>query len=162
MEIYSIALIGHRRIDAHDHLEDRIEQIVRDHILQKEYVELYVGRNGDFDIMAASAIKRAQRATGRQNSSLILVQPYPTKDDAYYEKFYDEIWYPVEKTVHPKAAITKRNQWMIDHARLLIAFVEDEKEGGASAALKYADQKGVPILNLARQDKKTGINNAMV
>ena len=149
MEIYSIALIGHRRIDAHDHLEDRIEQIVRDHILQKDYV----GRNGDFDIMAASAIKRAQRATGRQNSSLILVQPYPMKDDEYYEDYYDELAYPISHHVHPKAAITKRNQWMIDHARLLIAFVEDEKEGGASAALRYADQKGVPILNLARQDE---------
>ena len=157
MEIYQVAFIGHRRICSGYCPEDTIEKAVCDLLRSKEYVELYVGRNGDFDIMAASAIKRAQRATGRQNSRLILVQPYPTKDDAYYEKFYDEIWYPVEKTVHPKAAITKRNQWMIDHARLLIAFVEDEKEGGASAALRYADQKGVLILNLARQDEKTGV-----
>ena len=50
MEIYQVAFIGHRRIDAYEHLEDRIEQIARDLIRQKEYVEFYVGRNGDFDI----------------------------------------------------------------------------------------------------------------
>ncbi len=152
MEIYPIALIGHRRIYEYYRLEDRIEQIARDLICQKEYVEFYVGRNGDFDIMAASAIKRAQRALGHESSSLILVQPYPMKDDAYYEKFYDEMCYPVERTTHPKAAITQRNQWMVDHAQLLIAFVEDGRTGGALTALKYANQKGVPILNLARQD----------
>ena len=162
MEIYQVAFIGHRRIDAYVHLEDRIEQIARDQIRQKEYVEFYIGRNGDFDIMAASAIKRAQRALGHENSSLILVQPYPMKDDEYYENYYDELAYPISQHVHPKAAITQRNQWMIDHAQLLIAFVEAEKKGGASAALKYANKKGVPILNLARQDEKSGINNATV
>ena len=152
MEIYQVAFIGHRRIDAYEHLEDRIEQIARDLIRQKEYVEFYVGRNGDFDIMAASAIKRAQHALGHHNSSLILLQPYPMRDDIYYADFYDDVWYPVEKTAHPKAAITQRNQWMIDHAQLLITFVKDGRTGGALTALTYADKKGVPILNLARQD----------
>ena len=130
MDIYQIAFIGHRRICSHFDLEAKIEQIVRNYIKEKDFVECYVGRNGDYDILAASAIKRAQRATGRQNSRLILVQPYPMKDDEYYEDYYDELAYPISHHVHPKAAITKRNQWMIDHARLLIAFVEAEKEGG--------------------------------
>ena len=156
MEIYQVAFIGHRRIDAYAHLEDRIEQIARDLIRQKEYVEFYVGRNGDFDIMAASAIKRTQRALGHENSSLILVQPYPMKDDEYYENYYDELAYPISRHVHPKAAITQRNQWMIDHAQLLIAFVEDGRKGGALTALKYSNQKGIPILNRASQDE---INN---
>jgi hypothetical protein len=47
------------------------------------------------------------------------------KDDEYYEKFYDEVQYPVDSKIHPKAAITKRNQWMVENAELLIAFVEE-------------------------------------
>ena len=121
--------------------------------INKEYVELYVGRNGDFDISVASATKRVQEALGHQNSSLIILQPYPMKDDEYYEKFYDEIWYPVDPKTHPKSAITKRNQWMIDNADLLIAFVYPKQNGGALTALKYAGKQCVEIINLALQDE---------
>ena len=113
MEIYRITFIGHRRICGLSDLEDRIERIVRKMILEKQFVELYVGRNGDFDIFAASAIKRAQKAIGHHNSALILVQPYSMKDDTYYENFYDELQYPIDRKSHPKSAITKRNEWMV-------------------------------------------------
>ena len=71
------------------------------------------------------------------------------KDDPYYEKFYDEIWYPIDSKTHPKSAITKRNQWMIDNADLLIAYVEEGRNGGAMTTLKYAEKKGIEIINLA-------------
>ena len=70
------------------------------------------------------------------------------KDDPYYEKFYDEICYPLDRKNHPKAAITKRNQWMISNADLLIAYVERERKGGALTALKFAEKQGVQIINL--------------
>lgn len=70
VDIYRIAFIGHREIYGHYRLEDEIERIVRDKLYEKEYVEFYVGRNGDFDISVASAIKRAQNAVGHHNSCL--------------------------------------------------------------------------------------------
>ena len=149
MDIYRIAFIGHRYIEGHYGLEDQIENIIREKLHSKEYVELYVGRNGDFDISVASATKRVQKALGHHNSSLILLQPYPMKDDPDFEKFYDEIWYPIDSKTHPKAAITKRNQWMIDNADLLIAFVYPDQKGGALTTLKYAEKQGVEIINLA-------------
>lgn len=141
LEIYRIAFIGHRYIEGQYRLEDRIEDITREKLHTKEYVELYVGRNGDFDISVALATKRAQKALGNQNSCLVLLQPYPMKDDPDYEKFYDEIWYPIDSKTHPKAAITKRNQWMVDNANLLIAYVEEGRKGGALTTLKYAESK---------------------
>ena len=152
VEIYRIAFIGHREIYGHYHLEDQIEQIARDKLREKEYVEFYVGRNGDFDILVASAVKKAQKAVGHHNSSLILLQPYPMKNDEYYEKFYDEIQYPVDRRMHPKAAITKRNRWMIENSELLVAFVEVGKKGGAMATLKYAESRGLEIINLALRE----------
>ena len=153
MDIYRIAFIGHRETYGHYRLEDQIEQIARDKLYEKEYVEFYVGRNGDFDISVASAIKRAQNAVGHNNSCLILLQPYPMRDDEYYEKFYDEVQYPVSFKTYPKSAITKRNKWMIDNSELLVAFVEEGRKGGALTTLKYAEKKGVPIINLALQDE---------
>ena len=150
MEIYRIAFIGHREIYQHQRLEEQIENIARDMLHKKEYVEFYVGRNGDFDISVASAIKRAQKAVGHHNSSLILLQPYPMKDDIYYEQFYDEIEYPIDGKTHPKGAITKRNRWMIEQADLVICYIERE-EGGAYTALKYAQKLEKEIINLANK-----------
>ena len=55
MDIYRIAFIGHSVIYGQYRLEDRIEDLIREKLHTKEYVELYVGRNGDFDISVASA-----------------------------------------------------------------------------------------------------------
>ena len=157
MKIYRVAFIGHRKIEVFRELEERIEQIACRLIQEKEFVEFCVGRNGDFDILAASAIKRAQGKQGNHNSSLILFQPYPMKDDGYYRAYYDEVCYPVENAVHPKAAITKRNQWMVDHAHLVVAFVENGSVGGAFAALKYAQRGGVAVLNLAAKNDQKNV-----
>ncbi len=149
MEIYRTAFIGHREIHRHYDLEERLVKIATDMLYTKEYVEFYVGRNGDFDILAASAIKKAQKAVGWHNSSLILLQPSPMKNDEYYEKFYDEIFYPVDSKTYPKAAITKRNRWMIENSDILVAFVEEGRKGGALTALKHARARNVEIINLA-------------
>lgn len=63
MEIYRISFVGHRKLYNISYIEDRIEELVYDLLSKKEYVEFYVGRNGDFDIAVASAIKRAQKST---------------------------------------------------------------------------------------------------
>ena len=147
MEIYHVSLIGHRRLCNITSIENDIERIVLDLLKKKEYVEFFVGRNGDFDIAAASAIKRAQRTFGKHNSTLTLVLPYHAKDELYYAQYYDEILFPIPEKIHFKSAISKRNQWMIEHSDLLIAYVE-ATTGGAYQAMKHAIEKGVPTVNL--------------
>ena len=152
MEIFRIAFIGHREIYNALPICDRLEEIIKNSLKHKEYVEFLMGRNGDFDIFAASAVKTAQRAIGHENSCLILVEPYPMKDDIYYKDFYDEIEYPIDSKTHPKGAITKRNRWLVENADMLLAYVEEGKNGGAMTALKYAEKLGVKIINLAEKD----------
>ena len=147
-EIYKVFFIGHRRVDDFYFVEKQLDNIVGELIRTKEYVEFYVGKNGDFDTMVASAIKRAQKRFGKENNSLILVLPYTVADMEYLEDFYDEIWIPNElHGVHFKNAITKRNEWGVDHADLLISYVLRDK-GGAANCIRYAEKKGISIKNL--------------
>ena len=62
MEIYRVALIGHRVLPDIRKVEDDLEKHICNLLKAKEYVEFYMGRNGDFDICAASAIKRAKKS----------------------------------------------------------------------------------------------------
>ena len=110
-------------------------------IEKHDFVEFYVGRNGEFDELAASLVKLVQKANKDKNcamTSLTLVLPYPVKNMEYYEKYYDDIIiYEAEEKPHPKRAITERNRFMIDMADLVIAYV-DRQEGGAYEAMRYA------------------------
>ena len=152
-EIYRVSFIGHREIDRFRFVEEQLDKIIGDLISKKEYVEFYVGRNGEFDTMVASAIKRCQKWYGTANSSLILVLPYTVADMDLLEQFYDEIWLPEELyKVHHKAAITKRNEWFVEHSDLLVCFVEKET-GGAARCLKKAQQQGIQIKNIALEEE---------
>ncbi|MBO5970535.1 MAG: hypothetical protein J6S14_18790 [Clostridia bacterium] len=75
------------------------------------------------------------------------------KDDVYYKDFYDKIWYPNDSKTHSKVAITKRDQWMIDHADLLIEHIENDCKSGALITLKHAGKKVIQIINLAIGNK---------
>ena len=150
MEIFRVSFIGHREVEDWRTVDSKIDKLVRGLIQTKEYVEFYMGRHGEFDESVASIIKRAQNDLGKENSSLILVLPYHHKDEEYFEQYYDEIYMPIEKT-HYKAAITKRNEWLVDNCDILVAYVHKDV-GGAYNTLKYAEKKGVPIINVGKNN----------
>ena len=154
-EIYRVSFIGHRRVDDFYFVEKQLDDIVCELIRTKEFVEFYVGKNGDFDTMVASAIKRAQKRFGKDNNSLILVIPYTVADIEYLEDFYDEIWLPDElHGAHFKNAITKRNEWFVNNSDLLIAYVLRDK-GGAATCLQNAIQSKIATVNIAEQKEKS-------
>lgn len=95
MNIFTVSFFGHRIIPEFREAEDRVEALVHALLLEKEYVEFLVGRDGDFDQIVSSAVKRQQRLVRDDNSSLIWILPYPTAElrnnMENFETYYDEI-----------------------------------------------------------------------
>ena len=147
METYRIAFIGHREISEKHRLEDPLDGIIKEMLHEKEFVELLVGSVGDFHLLASVSAKMVQRSVGKQNNRLVLITPYHTRDDDFYERFYDEVRYIELEDGHQTIAF-KQNKWMIDHADLLVAYVESDRNGEAMTAFKYAEEKGVRSINL--------------
>ncbi len=158
METYRIAFIGHREINEKHRLEAPLDKIIKEALCEKEFVELLVGWVGDFDILASVSAKMVQRAKGKQNSRLVLIMPYHTQNDDFYERFYDEVRYPIDWRPTPKTVFTKRNRWMIDHADLLVAYVEPDRNDETMTTLKYAEKKGIKMINLATLDAKNPVD----
>ena len=149
-DIYRVAFFGHIRIYNIGEIEEKLVPILNGLILTKKYVEFYIGRNGEFDEFVASVIKRVQKQLDRGNSALILTLPYTVKDIEYYAEYYDEVVIPdAIGQAHPKAAITLRNRWMVETGDLVICYIERE-EGGAYAAMNYANNIDKNIINIAR------------
>ena len=138
-EIYRVSMIGHRIVEDYG-IEEKLYELFWELLRTKEYVEFYLGRNGDFDILAASVIKRLHKNYRDDNSVMILVLPYPVKDYDYYDDYYDEIIIPDElHGVHPKAAITERNRWIVANSDMLIAYIRN-KSGGTATCVRMAER----------------------
>ena len=118
MGIYTVSFFGHRRIYSHLYLDRLLDELIMQLLREHSYVEFLVGRDGDFDQLVSSAIKRCQRQYGHHNSSHIWVMPYPTSffrdnEQACYD-YYDEIEICEESSVkHFKAAFQIRNRNML-------------------------------------------------
>lgn len=152
MKAFTVCLFGHRIIHNIIAVEEALDQEVRRLLFEKEYVEFLIGRDGDFDLLAASVIKRCKQAVCTDNSSLVWVLPYVTADlrdneDAYL-KYYDEIEI-FEAGSHYKAAFQKRNKSMVDRSHLVICCI-DHRYGGAYQAVHYAQMTGKVIINVAK------------
>ena len=152
LNIYTVAFFGHRYIDNPLKVEELLEIEIRKLIKEKEYVEFLVGRNGDFDRCVTSAVLRVRKNVRADNSSLVLILPYPTAEylnnEQYFHDYYTdvEISYEASKA-HPKSAIQIRNREMVDRANWVICYIE-ENRGGALKTVQYAIRKGKDIIKL--------------
>ena len=61
MDLFTVSFFGHRTVPEFWKAEERVESLIHTLLLEKEYVEFLVGRNGDFDQIVSSAVKRQQR-----------------------------------------------------------------------------------------------------
>ena len=152
MNIYTVTFFGHRYVDNMFKIEEQLEPILKDLINQKEYVEFLVGRDGEFDQIVSSAIRKAKERYDYGNVSHILVLPYERADyrdnKDSFEDYYDEVQISSSAAAaHPKAAIGIRNRDMCDRADMVICYVEKES-GGAYNAIKYAESIGKKVINL--------------
>ena len=156
MNIYTVSFFGHREIESPSEIEKRLDSLLHDIITQKEYVEFIIGREGEFDLLAASVIRRAVKSYGCGNTSLILVLPY-MKAEYYnnkrgYLEYYDEIEVCSESSeVHYKSAIQVRNRSMVDRSDLVICCIQ-RNSGGAYKTVQYAKNQNCRIVNLAEEN----------
>ena len=155
MEIFTVAFFGHRYIDNPFRIEERLEEHIYRLLAEKEYVDFLVGRDGEFDQFASSAVLRVRKRYRDDNSSLILVLPYARAEylnnEESYHNYYSEVEISYEASkAHPKAAIQIRNREMVDRADLIICYIELE-DGGAWQTVKYAMSQGKKIINLAME-----------
>lgn len=133
------------------------DEYISDLTCRKEYIEFFVGRDGEFDKMAAAAVVRAKKQYNYSNIFLILVLPYSraefTNNEQAFLEYYDEVEI-CEKLARAyfKAAIQIRNRAMVDRSDMVISCIQHQS-GGAYKTIKYAEKIGKIIINIAEEIK---------
>ena len=153
MNIYTVSFFGHREVEKPTEIEKPLDNLLYDLITQKEYVEFLIGRDGEFDLLASSAIRRAVKNYSSGNTAFILVLPYLKAEyrdnEQNFLDYYDEVEICEESSsVHFKSAIQVRNRSMIDRSDLVVCCIQ-HKSGGAYKTIQYAEKQNRRIINLA-------------
>ena len=152
MDIYTVSFFGHREIENSLEVERKLEVKILELIKTKQYVEFLVGREGEFDILAASVVKRVKKQMDYGNCSLVFVLPYMKAEFRDNEKDFLDYYYDVEicgqsAKAHFKSAMQIRNRAMVNRSDLVICCIQ-RKSGGAYKTVRYAERIGKQILYL--------------
>ena len=109
----------------------------------------YLGGYGDFDSLAAAAVRRQK--TAYSNIEAVLVLAYLNRD--VDTSRYDSTTYPPLEKVPPRYAIVRRNEWMVRESDVVISGVT-HGWGRAAKTLDYARHRQKVIFQFPNQTKK--------
>ena len=144
-----ITFCGHSNCLFSDEEKEKLKQLLIKEIRKNPTCKFYLGGYGDFDSLCLRTLRELKKEF--QSIELIFITPYIDKNYSKLEfaKYhYDDIIFPPLENVPRKFAILKRNEWMVDSAKLVIAYVK-YSWGGAAKTLEYAKRKKVTIINIA-------------
>ena len=158
MDVFTVSFFGHRRLNNFLIVEQALEAMIRNWMSQKTYVEFLVGRNGEFDQLAASTVRRCKRVIRDDNSFLIWVMPYLTAEYRNNEKSFQDYYDEIEvcersEESHYKAAFQIRNRDMVNRSDFIVFYVE-HPSGGAYQTMCYARKQHKPMVNLALDSRE--------
>ena len=143
-----ITFCGHSNYSFDDTVKEKLRGLLLQNIRKNPTCKFYLGGYGNFDSLCLSILKELK--ANFPDIELLFITPYLNKEYSKLETaklYYDGIIYPPLENVPPRFCISRRNEWMVDEANLVIAFVK-YSWGGAAKTLEYAKRKKVPFYNL--------------
>jgi uncharacterized phage-like protein YoqJ len=135
-----VTFCGHSDVYQPDVVKSWLRVVVS-HLIEAGAETFYLGGYGSFDSLAATVVKETKALHPEIES--VLVIPYLDKE--WDHDRYDSSIYPGLENVPPRFAISKRNQWMVSEADVVVAYVT-HSWGGASKTLAYARRKKKEII----------------
>ena len=143
MEIRTACFFGHRDV-THD-IRAKLQFIIEQLITEEQIYNFYVGHQGQFDSMVRSVLKELKVKYPHIRYTVVLAY---MPDEHIKEVYGEDTLYPDGlETVPRRFAISKRNDWMIQHSGYAVCYVH-KITGGAAKFREKAERKGLRIINI--------------
>lgn len=135
-----VTFCGHKDLAKEAQVKEKLEAVIAS-LIEEGASAFYLGGYGSFDSMAAKTVREMKKT--HPEAQGILVIPYMDRD--YNKELYDGSIYPPLENTPLRFAISKRNEWMVDQADVVVAYITHDW-GGASKTLEYAQRKKKRII----------------
>ena len=143
MEIRTACFFGHRDV-THD-IRTKLQFIIEQLITEEQIYNFYVGHQGQFDSMVRSVLKELKVKYPHIRYTVVLAY---MPDEHIKEVYGEDTLYPDGlETVPRRFAISKRNDWMIQHSGYAVCYVH-KITGGAVKFREKAEKKGLQIIDV--------------
>lgn len=144
-----VTFCGHRDFVETAEAENQLTMFLEKYARENVRLVCYNGGYGNFDYFAAKCVQRMQEQYSNIRNCLVLPyidQPFLERIEIFKNHF-DETIYPPLESVPRKYAIIRRNEWMVDSADIVIAYIT-YSWGGAARTLEYARRKKKNIIQI--------------
>ena len=143
MEKTAACFFGHREVT--QNIRDRLTAIIEKLITENGVTNFYVGHQGQFDNVAYSVLKELKVKYPHIRYSVVLAY---MPDEHIKEVYGEDTLFPDGmENVPKKFAISKRNDWMIQHSSFAICYVY-KITGGAAKFREKAEKRGLQIIDV--------------
>ncbi len=148
------AFIGHRKVFAKN-IVARLERAIINEI-RNGCLTFTMGTHGEFDSIALNTCRQLRHDYNDLEIEVVITSLNAIKKCEYDNTVpYSDVktlMYDIEDS-HYKQQITLSNRKMIDTCDTLICYVDvSSYRSGAKTALRYAERKGLKIVNLYREE----------
>ena len=138
----SCTFFGHR--ECPDSIKPKLRPVMIDLINNHDVDMFYVGNQGQFDAIVRGVLRELKKEYPQINYAVVLA--YMPGKRTEYDDYSDTMLPEGIESVHPRYAISWRNNWMLQQSDYVVTYITHSWGG----AVQYADK--------ARRQKKIVIN----
>lgn len=132
---------GHR--DCPDTIKPRLREVLVDLIENHNVDMFYVGNKGHFDAIVRGVLRDLQHEYPQINYAVVLA--YMPGKQTEYDDYTDTMLPEGIESVHPRYAISWRNNWMLKQSDYVVTYITHTYGGAAQYAAK-ARQNGKKVI----------------
>lgn len=134
---------GHR--ECPDTIKPKLREILVDLIVNHGVDMFYVGNQGHFDAIVRSTLRELQKEYPQ--IGYVVVLAYMPGEQNDYDDYSDTMLPEGIESVHPRYAISWRNNWLLKQSDYVVTYITHSWGGAAQYATK-AKKQGKTVINL--------------
>ncbi len=135
---------GHR--DCPDAVEPKLTEVLTDLIINYNVDMFYVGNQGRFDAIVRRVLRELKQEYPAIDYAVVLA--YMPGKQTEYDDYSDTMLPEGIESVHPRYAISWRNNWMLQQSDYVVTYITHSYGGAAQYAQKEKNDCRT-VINLA-------------
>lgn len=134
---------GHR--DCPETIKPKLRTVLVDLITNHGVDMFYVGNHGQYDAIVRSVLRELEKEYPQIDYAVVLA--YMPKMKTEYDDYSDTMLPEGIETVHPRYAISWRNNWMLRQSEYVVTYIT-RSWGGAARYTQRARTTGKIVIKL--------------
>ena len=140
----SCTFFGHR--ECPDSIKSKLREVLIDLITNHDTDMFYVGNQGRFDAIVRGILRELREEYPQIDYAVVLA--YMPGKHTEYDYYSDTMLPEGIESVHPRYAISWRNNWMLRRSDYVVTYIT-HSWGGAAQFAEKAKHSGRVVVNLS-------------